>query len=262
MSAEFEYERGDDGVATFLLNRPERKNAFTKNMLDLWHEALVDAAAAPEVRVIVLRGAGGAFCAGVDFDELEKVGTEALEMKRFISERVQRIPRALAALNKPIIACVSGPAIGAGMDMALMCDLRFAGKTAQLCESYVKVGLVPGAGGCYYLPRIVGLPKALELFLGGDTIDAEEALRLGIVNKVYDEAELLDRTYEFASQLAAAPPLVVEAMKRSIYQSAESDLDTALDLIAGQIGVLRSSADSQEALRALREKRRPRYVGA
>jgi enoyl-CoA hydratase/carnithine racemase len=261
MSSELEYERGDDGVATLLLNRPERRNAFTPTMLDQWYEALLDADASPEVRAVVVRGAGGAFCAGVDFDELERVGAEALAMKRFISERVQRIPRLISRMDKPVIACVNGPAVGAGMDMALMCDLRFAGSDARFCESYIKIGLVPGAGGCYYLTRIVGLPKALELFFGGQTIDAEEALRLGLVNQVYAPEEAVERTYEFARRLAAAPPLVVSAMKRTIYQSARSDLDTALDLVSGQIGVLRSSEDSQESFAALREKREPRYVG-
>jgi enoyl-CoA hydratase/carnithine racemase len=259
--AELEYDRGEDGVATILLNRPERKNAFTASMLGLWLDALLDATASDEVRAVVVRGAGGAFCAGVDFNELERIASEPLAQKRFIADRVQPIARAVAALDKPLLACVSGPAVGAGMDMALMCDMRFADPTARFCESYVNVGLVPGAGGCYYLPRIVGVAKAFELLLGAEFVDAEEAGRIGLVNRVFAESDLIDRTYDFARRLAAVSPTVGATMKRTLYQSARSDLETSLELAATQIGVLRSTADSREALSSLREKRPPVYTG-
>lgn len=259
--AEVEYLKGKNGVATILLNRPERKNAFTPTMLELWHDALEDSRTDESVRAVVLRGEGGAFCSGIDFDALEGLGTEPIAQKRFLREHVQRIPWAVEALDKPLIACVSGPAVGAGMDMSLMCDLRFAGRTARFCESYLRVGLVPGAGGCYYLPRIVGLPKALELFMGAEFVYAEEALRIGLVNRVFDEADLLAETYAFAARLAAGPPIATAILKRTVYQSADCDLRTALDLVSSHLGVVRATRDSSESLDSFRAGRTPSYVG-
>jgi enoyl-CoA hydratase/carnithine racemase len=200
--AELEYECGSDGVATILLNRPERRNAFTRGMLALWRDALLEAAADDQVRAVVLRAAGESFCSGIDLDELEQVAPTALAQTRFITEHVQPVPKAAAALDKPLIACVRGAAVGAGMDMALACDMRFADASARFRESYVHIGLVPGAGGAWFLPRVVGFSKAFELLVGGETVDAEEALRIGLVNRLYpDEAELLDAVYAFAGAL-------------------------------------------------------------
>lgn len=259
--ADIEYSRDDAGIATILLNRPARKNAFTADMLDRWADALRSAQASPEVRTVVLRGAGGAFCAGVDLDDMAHLSREPMAQKRFLVEHVQQIARAVDSLDKPLVACVSGPAVGAGMDAALMCDMRFAGSSARFCESYLRLGLVPGAGGAYYLPRIVGVAKAMELFLGTEWVDAEEALRIGLVNRVYPDDELLEKTYEFASRLASAPPAVASILKRTILQSAEADLRTALDLVSSHMGVVRSTAESREALGALVE-RRPPHTGA
>jgi enoyl-CoA hydratase/carnithine racemase len=257
---DLEYSHAD-GVATILLNRPERRNAFTAEMIDAWAAALRDAAINEDIRVIVLRGSGGGFCSGVDLDTLGELGATPLKWKRFLHDRVQQIPRAVAALDKPLIAAVGGPAVGAGMDMALMCDIRFASTSARFCESYINVGMVPGAGGCYYLPRIVGLAKAMELFLTGDFIDAEEALRIGLVNHVLADDELLDHTYAFAARLAAGPPVTTRLLKRMLRQSAGADLDTALDLASSHMGVARSTADAAESLTAFRDRRPPVYSG-
>lgn len=250
----------EEGVATIMLNRPERRNAFTPSMLDDWHDALQDARTNSSVGAVVLRGAGGAFCSGIDLDALEELGVEPIAHKRFLNDRVQRIPRAVEALDKPLIGCISGPAVGAGMDMALMCDLRFADRSASFCESYIRVGLVPGAGGCYFLPRLVGLSKALELFFSADFVDAEEALRIGLVNRVYESEDLLEETYGFARELAAGPPIATAIIKRAIYQSIDCDLRTALDLVSSHLGVVRSTRDSTESLDAFRNKRAPNFV--
>ena len=251
--AELEYSR-DGGVATVLLNRPERKNAFTLTMIDLWRDAYLEARRDEQVRVIVVRGAGDAFCAGVDLGALEsEMGNDPVSYKEFLAERVQRIPLAVEDLDKPIIASISGPAVGAGLDMALMCDLRIAASSARLCESYINIGLVPGAGGCYYLPRIVGLAKAFELLITGDFIDAREAERIGLVNRVYGDEELLERTYELAERIARTPLLSLRMMKRTLYQSASTDLRTALDLVSSNMGIIRSDMDSKRALHAAQE---------
>jgi enoyl-CoA hydratase/carnithine racemase len=149
--------------------------------------------------------------------------------------------------------------VGAGLDFALMCDLRFMASSARVSEGYIRVGLVPGDGGAYYLPRLVGTAKALELLLTGDFIDAKEAHRIGLVNQVYDDGELMDETQAFAEKLAAGPPLVTRMIKRAVYQSAKSDLRTSLDLISSHMGIVQSMEESHEAFNAFREKRAPRF---
>jgi enoyl-CoA hydratase/carnithine racemase len=255
-----------DGVGTILLNRPHRKNAFTMEMIDQWAGILVDARTDPDVRVLVVTGAGDAFCSGVDLGSLDP-GEEPpprpnpLQRKEHLSEHVHRIPFALEDLDKPVIAAVNGVAVGAGMDMALMCDMRIMARSARLSEGYIRVGLVPGDGGCYYLPRLVGAAKAMELMLTGDFVDGDEAARLGIVNQVVDDADLPAAVTRLAGKIAAAPPVAVRTIKRAIYQSARVDLRTALDLISSHMAVVTSTADSAEALAAFREKRPGHYTG-
>jgi enoyl-CoA hydratase/carnithine racemase len=251
----------EGGILTVLLNRPERKNAFTLDMIDKWAQALRDAQDDDSVRVVVLRGAGNAFCSGIDLDTIDNAGTSPLERKSVLHDRVQHVPRAVERLEKPLIASVSGPAVGAGMDMALMCDIRLACRSARFCESYIRVGLIPGAGGLYFLPRLVGLSKALELFLTGDFVDGEEAHRIGIVNRLFEDDELLDSTYALAQKLAAGPPVSIRMIKRALYQSATIDLRTSLDLASSHMAVVQSTQDSHEALAAFRDRRTPEFVG-
>jgi enoyl-CoA hydratase/carnithine racemase len=170
----------DEGIATLTLNRPDKLNAFNIPMIDAWAEALARARTDPGVRVVVVTGRGRAFCAGGDLGEMaEKLDAEAFRHKDYLWEHVHRIALTLEDLDKPVIAALNGVAVGAGLDMALMCDLRFAAAEARFAEGYLKVGLVPGDGGAWYLPRLVGVAKALELFWSGEAIDAQEALRAG-----------------------------------------------------------------------------------
>jgi len=250
-----------DAVATITLNRPERKNAFSPRMIEDLAEALGDASADDTVGAIVLTGAGDAFCSGVDLDSIGDLGADPLKWKSFLHNKVQTVPRTAATIDKPLIAAVTGPAVGAGMDFALMCDMRFASESASFCESYIRIGMVPGAGGCWFLPRIVGMPKATELFLSGDFVDAQEALRIGLVNRVLPSADTLVHTQEFAAKLAAGPPLATRMLKRMLVQSARTDLDTALDLASSHMGVARSTSDAAEALSAFRERRPASYKG-
>src|ERR1700737_3350538 len=155
--ADLEYEV-KHGVGTILLNRPHRKNAFTLEMIDEWAAVLVAARTDQDVRALVLTGAGDGFCSGVDLDALNhRASSSPLDVKRNLTDRIHRVAYALQDLDKPIIAAVNGVAVGAGMDMALMCDIRLAARSARFSEGYVRVGLVPGDGGCYFLPRLVGL---------------------------------------------------------------------------------------------------------
>ncbi|ODU07651.1 MAG: enoyl-CoA hydratase [Pseudonocardia sp. SCN 72-86] len=257
--ADLEYTVAD-GIGRILLNRPERKNAFTLDMIDSWVEALVSARTDPGVRVVLVTGAGGAFCSGMDLGGMRS-DRSALDTKTVLMDRVHRVALALQDLDKPVVAAVDGVAVGAGMDMALMCDLRVCSTSARFSEGYVKVGLVPGDGGCYFLPRIVGTARALELLWTGDMIDADEAHRIGLVNHVYPQDSFEQQAGALVCQLADGPPVAISMIKRATYQSVNSDLRTALDLISSHMSVVRSTADSHEAMAAFRERRTPTFHG-
>ncbi|WP_406457455.1 enoyl-CoA hydratase-related protein [Streptomyces sp. NBC_00876] len=244
-----------DGIATILLNRPERKNAFTIDMVHAWADALTDAQRDPEVRVIVVTGAGGSFCSGVDLSAFKGEKRAPLGEKELLTQNVHRVALALEDIDKPVIAAVAGPAVGAGMDMALLCDLRFAGRGARFCEGYIKVGLVPGDGGCWLLPRAVGTSTALRMLWTGDFVGAEEALRIGLVDEVHEDEDLMDAVYAYAARLAERPPVAIRTIKRAVRQGARHDLRTALDLISSHMAVITSTEDSQEAFEAFQEKR-------
>ncbi|MFE7421095.1 enoyl-CoA hydratase/isomerase family protein [Rhodococcus sp. NPDC057529] len=253
--------RVTDSVATITLNRPERKNAFTLEMVDEWSARLREAQADPAVRVVVLTGTGASFCAGVDLDAFAERERTPLAEKRLLDERVHQVAYAAEALSKPYIAAVSGPAVGAGMDMALMCDIRIAAESARFSEGYVRVGLVPGDGGCYYLPRIVGTARALDLLWTGRFVEAAEALEIGLVSDVHPDAELADAVTEYARRLAAMPPVAVSMIKRSVRDAQRHELRAALDLISSHQAVVTSTEDSREAMSAFRERRDPVFVG-
>ena len=253
----------ENGVGTILLNRPRRKNAFTTEMVDEWAEALRGARTDDSVGAIVVTGAGDAFCSGGELEGLAP-GTEGpttYERKAFLTDHVHRVAYALEDLDKPIIAAVNGVAVGAGMDMALMCDMRFVARSAWMSEGYVNVGLVSGDVGAYWLPRLVGTAKAMELLLTGDFVDAEEAHRIGLANRIYDDTELMEKTRQFAEKLAAGPPRITRMIKRAVYQSAKSDLRTSLDLISSHMAVVQSMEEHTEAFNAFREKRPPNFEG-
>ena len=252
-----------DRVATVTLNRPERRNAFTRSMIDAWAAALADCRAREDVHVVVVTGAGKAFCSGGDIQELmgEGLARSAAEQRALIGEHVHRIPLTLADTDKPVIAAINGAAIGAGLDLALAMDLRFAAASARFAETYVKVGLAPGAGGAHWLPRLVGTAKALELLWTGDAIDAAEAARIGLVNGVWPDEALMERTMDYARRLADGPTLAVRAIKRLVRDGAGGDLRAGLDRAAATYGVLGGSADHREAVEAFIAKRPPRFRG-
>ena len=249
-------------VATITLNRPDKRNAFTMTMIDAWLAALQACQADEAVHAIVVTGAGRAFCAGGDIGEMqEHASGTPLDRKNELWRRIHRIALTLEDIDKPVIAAVNGAATGAGMDMALMADIRFAGASATFAETYVKVGLVPGDGGAYFLPRLVGVAKALELIWSGDFIDAREAERLGIVNRVLPDGELLPSTLAFAERLANGPTLALRMAKRAVYQSLNVDLRTSLDLVSSHYGIVTQSHDHGEAVAAFLDKREPRFEG-
>lgn len=249
-----------DGVATITLNNPERKNAFSADMLTGCQAAFLRAAADDAARVIVLTGAGEAFCAGGDVSNMGREIT-AVERKTHLWERMQGVPRVMERVDKPIIGMINGDAVGGGMDVAMMCDMRIASEKARFSEGYVRLGLVPGDGGAYYLPRLTGIAKALELLLTGDFVDATEAARIGIVNKTVPHDKLVEEAYGLAKRIASRPPLAVRMTKRLTYQSVRTDLSTALDIASSHVVVVQQSADHKEAVQAFREKRRGNFTG-
>jgi len=248
-------------VAVITLNRPEAKNAFSPEMIRLWREYLEEAKQDDAIRAIVVTGNGDTFCSGGDIRDMAEGKLKSWDMKKFLWDGVHRIVFALEDLDKPVIAAINGAAMGAGMDMAIMCDLRVCSEKAKLAESYIMMGLVPGDGGAYFLPRVAGLPKALELLLTGDVMSAEEALRLGIVNKVVSHDRLMAETMKLAEKIASRPPLAIRMTKRAVYQGLTSTLRSHLDYISSQISLLSETKDHQEAARAFLEKRKPKFEG-
>ncbi|TDF62135.1 enoyl-CoA hydratase/isomerase family protein [Cupriavidus sp. L7L] len=250
-------------IATITLNSPEKLNAFTTDMLLAWGDALLEAQRRDDVRVIVLTGAGRAFCSGGDVGSIgERREAENAYMRKVsLSERVHRIPLIMETLDKPVIVAVNGVATGAGMDMALMGDIRIASSTARFAETYIRIGIMAGDGGAWYLPRLVGMPRALELLWTGRFVEAEEAERIGLVNHVVPEAELMPRTMEMAGKIANGPPLAIRMMKRAAYQGVDLSLRAHLDQVSSHMGAIFSTEDHKEALAAFREKRAPVFVG-
>ena len=259
------YEKSD-GIATITLNRPQRMNAFTSRMIDEWYAALIDAHTDPDVRVVILTGAGRGFCAGADLAGGNVAGLldrerTMVENRNFLRDSVQRIPRLVALLEKPYIAAVNGAAVGAGMDMASMCDMRFAADSARFGMTYVRIGIVPGDGGAYYLPRIVGTARALDLIWSGRIFDAREALEMGYVSAVVPAEELMDYTRGYAARLAAGPAVAIQQAKRLVYRSQHVDADAALDLAQQAMFITQSTEDAREGPRAFVEKREPQFKG-
>jgi enoyl-CoA hydratase/carnithine racemase len=250
-----------NGVATVLLNRPHRRNAFTFAMLKAWADFLIAAQEDGDVRVVVVTGAGDAFCAGVDLDELASQRSTPLDDKVMLTDKVHRVARAAEGLDKPYIAVMPGVAVGAGLDMALMADIRLAAARATFSEGYIRVGLLPGDGGCHLLPRLVGKAKALELLWTGDFVEASAALQIGLVNAVYPDEEFDQAAQAFVRRIAAAPPLATRMIKRAVVHGESMTLAASLDLISSHQAIIQSTDDSREAMAAFRERRPGNYLG-
>lgn len=262
-------EVGGDGVALVTLNRPESRNPLDPEVQEALVSALLRLDADPGVRVMVLTGAGSAFSAGGNVRRMgEAAGGGAApertpaQARLYYKRNIQRIPVAFERVELPVIAAVNGPAMGAGCDLACMCDLRIASEGARFAESFVKLGIVPGDGGAWLLPRVVGFAKAAEMALTGDALSAAEALACGLVSRVVPDAELLPAARELAGRIAANPPHAVRMARRLLREAWNNRLDTVLELSAAMQAVAHTTADHKEALAALREKRRPRFSGA
>jgi 2-(1,2-epoxy-1,2-dihydrophenyl)acetyl-CoA isomerase len=251
-----------DDILTITMNRPEKLNAFIGHMRRDLAEALEHAGSDRSVRVVIITGAGRAFCAGGDIgfmaDLIERRDTE--EFSRLLGS-ARRVVTAIRQMTKPVIAAVNGPASGAGCNLALACDLRIASTEATFSQSFVKIGLHPDWGGTYFLPHLVSPNKACEMFFLGDAIDADEALRLGIVNRVVAPADLAEATRELATRLRDASPISVAAAKQAVYLSQSAELEEMLRYETEVQLRCFESEDGREGIRAFLEKRSPKFTG-
>jgi enoyl-CoA hydratase/carnithine racemase len=252
----------DAGIATITLDRPDKLNAFTDDMLEDWLAALEHCRTSAEVRVIVITGTGRAFTTGGHVETFSASASQTpAGIKARVAEGIQRLPRKIAEIDKPVIAALNGLATAGGLDIALACDIRFAAESARFAETYARMGLIPGVGGAYLLPRIVGVAKALEMFWSCDWVDAREAGRIGLVNKVFADADLMAGTYAFARRVADSAPLAVQLIKRVMRFGLDKDLATAHELVAANLPIVRTSEDHIEAVNAFKEKRTPQFKG-
>ena len=249
----------DGPVATLTLDRPEALNALTAPVKVALREALESIAADRSLRAVILTGAGRAFCAGQDLAERDEPDAAPLEVE--LRERYNPIIRTLRSMGQPVIAAVNGVAAGAGASIAFACDIRIAAEEARFVLAFGRIGLIPDSGATWFLPRLVGSARTAEMALVGDPIDAEHALRIGLVSKVVPRNKLLAAARALADQLAAGAPLALAMTKQALDRTWSIDLDEALDGEAILQGIAGATADHAEGLAAFREKRPPRFTG-
>lgn len=252
-------------VVWITLDRPDARNAYSEDMISQLIDALDRAAADSQIRCVILTGEGSAFSAGGDLkamqDHAGMFAGDPVRLRENYLRGIHQIPRRIARFDKPIIAAINGPAIGAGLDLACMCDLRIAARSARFGSTFVKVGLIPGDGGAYFLTRTVGFPRAVEMILSGRVLDAEEALAINLVHAVVEDENLEAVARKHAERLARNAPLAVQMAKRLCYRSYEASLEVSLELAASYQGMVQNTRDHDEGVRAILEKRRPTFTG-
>jgi 2-(1,2-epoxy-1,2-dihydrophenyl)acetyl-CoA isomerase len=250
----------DGPVATVTLARPERMNAFNAAMHADLRDALDQCERDQAVRVVVLTGEGRAFSSGQDLTvDLKRDEEGRIDLGPALTRDYNPLVLRLSNYPKPIIAALNGPAVGASMNIALACDIIVAARSAYLQEAFSKIGLIPDAGGTWILPRLVGPKQALALMLSAEAVSAEDAQRMGLVYKVFDDASFAVDVAAFAGSLAAGPGLAYRLTKQAVAQSLANDLETQLDLEARLQAEAGSSDDFMEGVAAFREKRTPRF---
>lgn len=257
----------DGAVLTLTLNLPEKRNPISDpDVVEAVVQAFQDADADIGVRCVILTGAGRSFSAGGDLSTMRPGAggpNDALpaQTRRNYKSGIQRLPLMLQALEVPVIAAVNGHAIGAGLDLATMCDIRIAADSAKFAESFVKIGLIPGDGGAWFLPRIIGFSKASEMALTGETIDAKEALSIGLISKLVPGEDLMAEARKIADKIAANPPHAVRMTKRLLREAQTADLKNILEMSAAMQAAAHATADNQEAIEAFLAKRDPEFKG-
>ncbi|UOQ94862.1 enoyl-CoA hydratase-related protein [Halobacillus shinanisalinarum] len=259
----------EDHIAKITLNRPDRLNAFSEEMIHLWIEALETVRDSDHIRAVLIKGNGKGFCSGGDIKEMmagngfykseEDMTSTGLARKNSLWKKVQRIPLLLEEIDQPVIAQMHGAAFGAGLDMALMCDIRIASEEIRLSESYVNVGLVPGDGAAYFLPRLVGKDRALDMLWTGKVIEAEEAQQMGLVTFVVPRDEIETFTDDYLQKIVNGPQQAIQLTKRAVYQSENMSLRSSLDMISSSMGLVTELEDYQQGVQAVKEKRKATF---
>ena len=253
-----------DGVATLTLNRTDALNAITQAMFDGMCQVVCEVNNNDDVKVLVITGAGRGFCSGADVVSrlaVQAAGGVQRKTHKEMIEPVGNVASVIQSLGKPIIGAINGAAAGAGLSLALLCDIRIASDKARFGAVWVKRGLIPDVGGTYLLPRIIGMDKALELAFTGDIIDAKEAERIGLVTKVVLHDDLMKVTDELASRIAKGPSVAIELMKRGMCRALDNDLGTQLDFESYAQNLCRETEDFKEGVNAFKEKRESRFQG-
>jgi len=256
---EFLIVKKEEGIGWITLNRPHRLNTLTTEMVDEMQSVLNDFEADKEVRCIVITGAGDkAFSAGADVTAFTgltpSTAAEASAKGQALYSRLEKV-------SKPIVACLNGYALGGGLEMAMACDFRIAAENAEVGQTEMKLGLIPGWGGTQRLVRMVGLAKAKELIMFGDRIPAEEAAKLGLITKVVPRAKLVEETTAFARKLADGPPVALRLAKETLNYGTQVPLDIGLKLEAEAFGIVLSTKDVMEGVSAFMSKRKPEFKG-
>lgn len=256
----------ENSIATITLNRPESANSFSEEMVLEWIRALEEVRDNDDIRAVLLKGNGKSFCAGGDIKAMgtgegfyiskEDISSTALARKNSLWKKIQRIPLLLEEIDKPVVAQVHGYAMGAGLDMALMCDIRIVAESAKLSESYINVGIVPGDGGAYYLPRLVGIDQALDMLWTGRILTAKEAKEKGLVTFVVVDDELETFTKGYVQKLSNGPQEAIKMIKRAVYQCQTMSLRSSLDYISSNMGLVTELPDYKEGVTAVLEKRK------
>jgi enoyl-CoA hydratase len=263
MTADFQsllFKR-EEGVGAITINRPAVKNAMDLRFFDELRQVIQILRGEKEVRAVLVQGAGETFSSGLDLNVMgQQAAVDALGLRNIIAD-FQGVFNSLEELEKPVVAAISGYALGAGCDLALCCDLRIASEDAKFGEAYINVGLIPDLGGTQRLPRIVGLAKAKELIFTGDRIDAREAERIGLVNRVVPKDELSSAAMTLAKRLAKGPTVAIGLAKMAIHRGLETDSRTGMKFEAMCQGVTQKTSDVAEGVMAFMQKRDPQFKG-
>ena len=248
-----------EAVAKITLNRPEKYNSFVREMALELQNILDECGQDETIRSILITGAGKAFCAGQDLKEA--IDPESLEIEEIVRQHFNPIIRKIRGIEKPVIAAVNGVAAGAGANIALSCDIVLAAKSANFIQAFSKIGLIPDSGGTYFLPRLIGLPKATAIMMTGETISAVQAESMGMIYSVYEDTEFEDSALKLAQTIAAMPTKGLGYTKKLLSQSFNNSLEDQLSLEAKTQALSAATEDHLEGIQAFLDKRSPRFTG-